>query len=173
MRKRIWMLIAVGCFLISVVSVGAGEIPSAGKLIVAGSDPEVVVNVENNVATLAFPLTLGQREKLGKREYPWQMSMSSAHFTNGAWVLKSAEKDRYEVQTAADNNSHMIGVQYNLPQDGCDWIRVWGKSSANWLWISQSSKFYRKSKTNEPAYEMLICSDGKVYSVPENYPARP
>ncbi|MBU4216876.1 hypothetical protein L6270_03545 [Candidatus Parcubacteria bacterium] len=173
MRKNIWLLMCVGCFLMLVVGVSADEIPPAGKLVTTGSDPEVVVGVENSVATLGFPLTLGQREKLGHKSYPWQMSVSVARFVGDEWQLKAEEKDRYEVQTAADNSSHTIGMQYNMPTDGCDWIRTWGKSSADWLWISQSSKYYRKAQNGKPGYEALVCSDGKVHVVPDNYPLRP
>lgn len=172
MWKKIAVLVVVGCVAMTGVC-AAVDIPPASKLVVAGSDPEVVANVNNGVASMAFPLTLGQREKLGNKQYAWQMSVSVAHYTNGEWVLKSVEKDRYEVQTGADNGSNMIPMQYDIPKDGCDWIRAWGKSSADWLWIAPSSKYYRKAKNGKPAYEMLICSDGKVSAVPDNYPLRP
>lgn len=172
MKTKIGWLFAVGCILMAGVC-AAADIPPAGKLVTAGSDPEVVVNVKDGVASMAFPLTLGQREKLGNKQYAWQMSVSVAHFKGGEWILKSAEKDRYEVQTSADSGSNMVTMQYDIPKDGCDWIRAWGKSSAGWLWIAQSSIYHRLSKTNKPAYEMLICSDGKAHVVPSNYPLRP
>jgi hypothetical protein len=173
MLKKSVVLVLTGLFFAISANVcgAATSVPPAGKLVLGGSDPELIISVKDGNAHITFPYTLGQSKDVGSKVPNWTMHASVARY-NSDWVLQGEDANMYKLQTTVVGSK--ISVSYPLPREGCEWPRFWGSSpEVAHLWIAQSSKYHRQSDNGSPGYEMLICADGTVHQIPAGYSKRP
>jgi len=153
-------------------SCGDIKLPPAGnKLMIEGQDPDLIIHIKDQTLVVTFPITEGQLQKIGNKSITSKMMASMAHFINGNWKVKATKDDKFTLKTTSVNNQIIAPLSLPTGED-CEWPRFWGNVNSDWLWISQSSEYYRLSKTGKPGYEMLICADG-AHVVPADYPLRP
>lgn len=176
MKKSIVVMFGLIYSLMLVVnawSFDEDNIPPTGKLVVAGSDPEIIIEpARDGSSIMFFPVTKGQQEEQPAcKNATWTMNASVARYRGDEWILKAEDNDQYQLPT--NTVEDVIGTSYKLPTEGHDWLRMWGKYSGGWWFIPQSSKYYRLGQTGKPGIEFLIGPDGIPHVVPQNYPLRP